>query len=167
MNIILKQFEYKNENRTYKALEDGFYNGVVKDVCITTSKNNREMIVVTIELQGEKMLNGAHLGGRIERLYIMLNDEYTPVKLFSFLQACNIDVKVGDAVNIEQLIASNILINKNVVVKLKKTSYINKNNEVVECNNISYIKASEVKQQSAFINNNVVEHILDSEDIPF
>ena len=152
MNIILKHFEFDNSNRIYKALEDGFYNGVIKDVYISVSKNNREMLCATVELKGEKSLNGAHLDGRIEKYYILLNDKYTATKMFGFLQACKIDVKDGDAINIEQLIASNVLLNKNVVVKLKKSSYINKDNEVRECNNISYMKAQEIKQQPVFIN---------------
>ena len=72
--------------------------------------------------------------------------------------ACDVDVKPGDNVNINQLVTSNVLYYKNVRVKLKKSTYLNVNGEVKECNSVSYVlKAEKV----------VVENTFDSEDIPF
>lgn len=172
MNIVLKNFEFENVKNEYKALDVGIYNGYIKDVCITTSRSNKKMICVTVELIGEKFLNGAHLGGRVEKYYILLNDLYTASKLYSLLQACNIDVKVGDEINVEQLIHSNVLLNKNVYVKLKKSNYVNKDGILKECNNISYLKRFENStvvnmNDSEHINKNVVENTLNDEDIPF
>ena len=160
MNIILE--EYKGTNRNiYRALEDGIYNGITKDIKITTSKSGKHMIVVEVELQGEKMLNGAHLGGRIERYYIILNDKFSGTKLFGLLQAVGVDVKAGDEINVEQIICSNVMTNKNVLVVLKKTSYKNKDGEIVECNRIAYLK----KCNNVNNNNNSIE--INDDDIPF
>lgn len=158
MNIILEEFKVENTNNTYKALDEGIYNALIKDIQLTKSKSGKDMMCVTLELQGEKMINGAHLGGRIERYYIVLNDKYAGQKLHTLLMSCDVDVKPGDNVNINQLVTSNVLYYKNVRVKLKKSTYLNANGEVKECNTVSYVlKAEKV----------VVENTFDSEDIPF
>lgn len=156
MNIILE--EYKNEKKNvYKALDEGIYDAKIKDVELTTSKKGNKMMVLTIELQGEKMLNGAHLGGRMEKYYILLGDKYAGVKMHSLLKGVGVDVKVGDNINIEQLVVSNVIQGKNVRVKLNKDTYINNKGETKECNRIMYLLQSE---QSS------VEE-MDVDDIPF
>ena len=160
MNIILKEYKSEKTNNIYKALEDGIYNAKIIDVSIKTSKNNNKMLVLNLELVGEKMLNGAHLGGRKEKYFIMLNDKYAGVKMHSLLEGVGIDVKVGDEINVEQLIISNVLINKQVKIKLEKSNYENKDGVDVECNRVKYLlKAG--RQES------VIEDVLNNDDIPF
>lgn len=158
MNIILEEYKRDNSSRTYKALDDGIYDAVISDVKIKISKQGNKMMVLELELQGDKMFNGAHLGGRRENYYIMLNDKYAGVKLHSLLQGVNVDVKAGDNINVEQLMTSNVLQNKNVKVKLQKSSYINKDGETKECNKVMYLIKAEQK---------VVEQQLNDDDIPF
>ena len=158
MNIILEEYKRDNANRVYKALEDGIYDAVISDVKIKMSKQGNKMMVLELELQGDKMFNGAHLGGRHENYFVMLNDKYAGVKLHSLLQGVGVDVKPGDNINVEQLITSNVLQNKNVKVKLQKSSYINKNNEIKECNKVMYLIKAEQKP---------VEQKLNDDDIPF
>lgn len=165
MNIILQEYKNENKNNVYKALEEGMYDAKIIDVRLQRSKTNKQMLCVTFELQGEKMLNGAHLGGRIERYYIVLEDKYAGSKLHTLLQSVGVDVKPGDEINVQQLVTSNVLINKELQVKLKKTNYINANGETKECNAVSYTKA---KVKHNFINTTtVVENVIDDEDIPF
>lgn len=160
MNIILKEYKSEKTNNIYKALEDGIYNAKIIDASIKTSKNNNKMLVLNLELVGEKMLNGAHLGGRKERYFIMLNDKYAGVKMHSLLEGVGIDVKVGDEINVEQLIISNVLINKQVKIKLEKSNYINKDGVDVECNRVKYLLKADRQE-------NVIEDVLNNDDIPF
>ena len=160
MNIILKEYKSEKTNNIYIALEDGIYNAKIIDASIKTSKNNNKMLVLNLELVGEKMLNGAHLGGRKERYFIMLNDKYAGVKMHSLLEGVGIDVKVGDEINVEQLIISNVLVNKQVKIKLEKTNYVNKDGVDVECNRIKYLLKADRQE-------NVIEDVLNNDDIPF
>lgn len=159
MNIKLEEFNISNIKSEYKALEDGLYDAKIKDVSLMNSKNGKKMMCVTLELQGEKMVNGVHLGGRNEKYYIVLEDKYAGQKLHSLLTACGVDVKAGDNINIQQLVTSNVMSYKLVKAKLKKTNYINANNEVKECNAVSYI--------TTHPNQNIISDIITSDDIPF
>ena len=77
--------------------------------------------------------------------------------MFSFLHGAGIDVKVGDEINIHQLIISNVLTGKNVLVKLNKSTYTDKAGNVKECNKVQYIKRTE----------QVVDYAINDDDIPF
>lgn len=165
MNIILE--EYKRDVKTndiYRALEDGIYDAKINDVEIKISKNGNRMMCVKIELLGEKMLNGAHLGGRRETYFVMLNDKYAGVKMHSLLTGCGVDVRVGDEINVEQLIVSNVLMNKLVKAKLIKSSYVNKEGKEVECNRVRYLVKADKQQQEDV--SHVMREISD-DDIPF
>ena len=161
MNIILQEYKREKTNNEYRALDDGIYSAKITDTSIKTSKRGNKMMVVSLELQGEKMFNGAHLGGRRENYYIMLNDKYAGVKMHSLLEGCGIDVKIGDEINVEQLIVSNVLSNKNVRVRLEKTSYVNKDGVEKECNKVKYLLQDENKVDA------IASAPLNDDDIPF
>lgn len=154
MNITLKNIEHESNN-IYKALEEGKYDAHIIDVQIKKTKTNRPMLEMTFELEGEKMLNGAHLGGRKERYNILLDTKYTPSILLNALNNLGIDVKDGDEINVEQLVNCGRLMGRECHVYLIKEYYMDSLGEKKEANKIKFLSAKPVVMT------------IDSDDIPF
>lgn len=139
MNITLKEMDKSENNNVYRALDEGKYDASVIEISIKRTKTNRPCLELVFELQGEKMFNGAHLGGRKEKYMILLDTKYTASILLNALRALGIDVRDGDEINIEQLVSSDRLMGRECMVYLLKEYYIDSMGEKKEANKIKFL----------------------------